>query len=172
MNRIFDKFNQLADSANVQNGTLRSKNWFMRLASNENQINSINKVTDKLKTPSRLKPGMMITYTYTPKYAEKLSYYDTHPLVLITEINRTGWVGMNVHYMHPKQRAHMFYRHQKNGMPFMDESLTKRYLSNHVLGPVKEIPKEQWEIAIQLPYESFRKVSKEKVWKMTKKVKK
>ena len=46
----------------------------------------------------------------------------------------------------------------------------KHYLSEHVNSKLLLIEPADWEIAIFLPTESFRKVSKETVWKESRKM--
>ena len=174
MNEIFNKYQRLASDASLGNGTLKSKDWFRKLVSNEGEISSLRKVTDGLKTVSRLKPGMMVTYKYFPKHFDTLPYYDTHPLVIVTNITRDGWTGINIHYMHPRQRALLLFQHQRSngkGNPFIDTEqgnyATKKYLSTFVSGQLKEIPANLWEIAIQLPFENFQKRTKFSVWNQT-----
>ncbi len=41
----------------------------------------------------------------------------------------------------------------------------KRYLVKQVKSPPVTIPKDEWEIAIQLPFESFIKAGQKKVWR-------
>ena len=48
--------------------------------------------------------GRMYFYFYDPKTKDKLPYYDRFPLVLPIEQYNDGFLGLNLHYIHPKQR--------------------------------------------------------------------
>ena len=44
----------------------------------------------------------------------------------------------------------------------------KRYLAKQVMSPPVTVPKDEWEIPIQLPIENFTKASVKEVWRDTK----
>lgn len=176
MNKTFEKYQKLAQAAQVSKGTLKSQEWFRKLVAQENNIKNIDKITEGLSAPDRLKVGDIIVFYYSAKTAEFLEYWDKHPLVMVTEIKNDGWVGTNFHYMHPMHRARMIYNAENRRrqvhdqeQPYDHEQLkwcTKRYLATHVRR-VREIPKELWDLTIQLPFEAFQKTSKIDVWKDT-----
>ena len=45
----------------------------------------------------------------------------------------------------------------------------KHYLTNHVKGNVVRVPMTEWEIAIFLPIDNFKKVSRDTVWRYSRK---
>ena len=51
--------------------------------------------------------GKMNMFIYAPKFAKKLPYYDTFPLVLPLERYSDGFLGINLHYLHPRLRARL-----------------------------------------------------------------
>ena len=59
--------------------------------------------TDRLVNRPML--GRMYMFQYDPKLKESLSFYDTFPLVIPLEYNRTGFKGFNLHYLRPSVRA-------------------------------------------------------------------
>ena len=48
--------------------------------------------------------GKMYFYSYDAKTKDKLPYFDRFPLVIPIEEYRNGFLGLNLHYIHPKQR--------------------------------------------------------------------
>ena len=57
---------------------------------------------DRLKERSVI--GKMYFYFYDPKTKEKMKYYDRFPLVIPIERYNDGFLGLNLHYIHPKYR--------------------------------------------------------------------
>ena len=49
--------------------------------------------------------GHMYLFEYDAKFAKKLPYYDSFPLVYVIKSTRREFWGMNLHYMSPKKRA-------------------------------------------------------------------
>ena len=56
----------------------------------------------RLKTSSIV--GKMYFYFYDPKTKDTMPYYDRFPLVIPIEMYRDGFLGLNLHYIHPKSR--------------------------------------------------------------------
>ena len=51
--------------------------------------------------------GKMYFYFYDPKTKERLPYYDRFPLVIPIEEYKDGFLGLNLHYIHPKSRINL-----------------------------------------------------------------
>lgn len=176
MNNLFEKYMKLAEEANLSSGTLKSREWFRRIVSTQREIGNINRLVEGLSKPSRLVPGMMIVFYYNAKHAETLSYWDKHPLVMVNSITRDGWTGENFHYMHPSHRARMMYNSTKKRIPVFNQIdplfheqmpyCNKKYFAERAT-MVREVPKEMWELVLQMPFENFQKQSKSFVWKET-----
>lgn len=65
----------------------------------------------KLSTPIRLFQGQLVFFKYKPQstpYVMGNKYYDKYPLVLITDVYRGGFEGVNVHYLDPIRRSMLF----------------------------------------------------------------
>lgn len=65
----------------------------------------------KLSIPSRLYQGQLVFFKYDPQSKSFVSgnkYYDKYPLVLITDVYRGGFEGVNVHYVDPIRRSMLF----------------------------------------------------------------
>ena len=57
---------------------------------------------ERLKNQSII--GRMYFYYYDPKTKDSLPYYDRFPLVIPIERYSDGFLGLNLHYIHPKRR--------------------------------------------------------------------
>jgi hypothetical protein len=130
--------------------------------------------------------GRMYFYFYDPKTKDKLQYYDRFPLVLPIEQYSDGFLGLNLHYIHPKQRIILldklseFANNSKYdkttklrltyeilssaSRAFEATPCIKRYLYSHVESRFLEIAADEWDIAALLPMESFVGASTSKVY--------
>lgn len=131
-------------------------------------------------------PGQMICYMYDPKTKDKLPYYDNFPMVLPFAVSPTHFTGLNIHYLPPKIRAQLLNKLMvyatndklqvnsrlrlswdllKNAARFPEVSASvKQYLFSHVKSNFVRLPPKEWEYAIWLPLEKFKKASNEQVW--------
>ena len=140
--------------------------------------------SDSLVSKSVL--GKMYFYSYDPKWKNELPWYDTFPLVFPIERYPDGFLGLNFHYLAPKHRAvlmdqlKMFANNKKYDETTklkltydMLKGFTKikrarptvhRYLSSKVKSKFVLVNADEWEVALFLPVERFKKASKKKVW--------
>jgi hypothetical protein len=130
--------------------------------------------------------GRMYFYFYDPKTKDKLPYYDKFPLVIPIERYPDGFLGLNLHYIHPKQRIILLdklseiatdnnfdantklrisydYLSRASRL-YQAKPCIKRYLFSHVQSRFLEITADEWDIAALLPVESFMKADKSKVF--------
>ena len=135
--------------------------------------------------------GRMYFYFYDPKTKDTLPYYDKFPLVIPIENYSDGFLGLNLHYISPKQRIILLdklssilsdHNYDENtrlrisyaylskaSKIFEATPCIKRYLFGHVQSRFLEITADEWDIAALLPVESFAKASKEEVWNESRK---
>jgi len=178
-NTLFNRYKELAEKAEVTRGTKESLIWFQNRIRKDSRIRNIERVTDNLKA-ERPGPGKMMTYVYDPKFKDKLKFYDTHPLIIMLEKTNNGWYGANLHYLPPKLRVALLQEIEYNKRPLRQISTAleknpltrpclKRYLTKQIRSVPVTVPKEEWEIAIQLPFESFVKEANKTVWRISEK---
>ena len=139
---------------------------------------------ERLKDKSII--GKMYFFFYDPKTKDSLPYYDRFPLVIPIERYSDGFLGLNLHYIHPKQRIILLDKlsdtatnrrfDEKTKLRLSYQYLTsastafqampciKRYLFNHLTSRFLEIPADEWDIAALLPVEQFEKASTSKVY--------
>lgn len=139
---------------------------------------------NRLKSSSTI--GKMYFYFYDPKTKDKLQYYDRFPLVIPIEEYRDGFLGLNLHYIHPKQRIILLdklsetasnkefdsktklrlnYSYLANASKAFEATpCIKRYLYSQIQSRFLEISADEWDIAVMLPVESFVGASTSKVY--------
>ena len=130
--------------------------------------------------------GNMYMYFYDPKHKLTLPYYDRFPLTIMVDGAKGGFYGLNLHYLNYNTRAKFLDDLMAFGPALPNESsrLTKlrynllsgvqkfkefkpcfkHYLGEHVKSQFSLVPMTDWEIAIFLPVEQFKKKSKTSVW--------
>ena len=130
--------------------------------------------------------GRMYFYFYDPKTKDKLPYHDRFPLVLPIEQYNDGFLGLNLHYIHPKQRMILLdklseYANNnkfdrttklrlsydllsKASKTYEVNACIKRYLFNHVESRFLEITADEWDIAALLPVSLFVGATANKVY--------
>ena len=139
---------------------------------------------ERLKNKSII--GRMYFYYYDPKTKDSLPYYDRFPLVIPIERYPDGFLGLNLHYIHPKRRIILLdklstilnndnydettkfkisYDYLKRASKIFEaKPCIKRYLTKHVQSRFLEITADEWDIAVMLPVESFAKEKARTVW--------
>ena len=183
--RLFDKLEQEAFRAGIAARTKESMAWFQDRVSNVN----VSRAALLKDGPTRARQvyGSMYNFQYDPKTKQTLPYYDRFPLVIPVQPAKKGFHGMNLHYIAPNIRAQFLdslmditnndkydrstkfkltYQILKRATQYrFFKPCFKHYLSEHIQSKLLLIEPQDWEIAIFLPTESFRKVSKDSVWK-------
>lgn len=131
--------------------------------------------------------GKMYTFFYDPKHKETLPYYDLFPLIFVVGPAAGGFMGINLHYLPPVLRAKLMDSLYQilNNNKYNDTTklkisyqvlssasrfryfkpCLKHYLSDHVQSNFLNIEPKNWDAALMLPTEKFRKASAEKVWR-------
>ena len=65
----------------------------------------------KLSIPSRVFSGQLVFFKYKPiseSFISRNTYYDLYPMVLICDVRKEGFEGINLHYLHPQYRMFLF----------------------------------------------------------------
>ena len=141
---------------------------------------------------SKMWLGKMYFFVYNPKHKATLPYYDMFPLVLPVERYSNGFLGINFHYLAPKERAHLLDEikifvndktlSEKTRIMLTYDMLRgftkfkrakpclKRYITMYMKTQFIPILPDEWGPAIFLPVENFKKMSKKAVWMESKKI--
>lgn len=147
---------------------------------------NIEKHWEPKRKVSQMEPGMMYMFRYDPKHKKTLPYYDTFPVIFPIDMDRDSFLGINFHYLPPISRAKLMnalysiksdkrYDEKTKILATYDvlskaskfklfKPTVKRYLKEHVRSAYLEITAKEWDIAIFLPTENFKKASAQDVW--------
>lgn len=139
---------------------------------------------DRLKTTSMI--GKMYFYFYDPKTKDTMPYYDRFPLVIPIQRYNDGFLGLNLHYIHPKYRMILLdklsdtmsndtydektklkinYRYLAAASKIFEATpCIKRYLFTQIESRFLEITADEWDIAAMLPVETFVGATTSKVY--------
>lgn len=174
--------------AGVTPRTDQSREWFRDEVKNLRNINRRQLLKDPALEPrNRARVGSMYMYFYDPKHRETLPYYDAFPLTIMVEPVKNGFYGLNLHYLPPALRARLFdslvdltnnkkydestrfkltynLLSSASKLKFFKPCL-KHYLYSQIEGRVAMVEAPEWEMALFLPTEQFRKSTKSAVWK-------
>lgn len=88
----------------IEDLSLQSLEWFRE------NVRYIKRSSDQLQNENqnfvaRPELGRMYMFHYLPKTASKLKYWDYFPLVIVLKRYGTGFLGMNLHYISPRDRS-------------------------------------------------------------------
>jgi hypothetical protein len=183
---LIDRINQQLAKEGIKPRTDAARAWLRQEVANLNPNRSA-MMRDREKLRNRTMIGRMYFYFYDPKHKATLPYYDRFPLVLPVERYPDGFLGLNLHYIHPKQRIILldklsdFATNSKYDettrlrltyatlasatKAFEATPCIKRYLFSHVESRFLEITADKWDIAALLPFEYFVGASKSKVFR-------
>ena len=149
------------------------------------------KRTDEARKVSSMEFGYMYAFKYDPKTKNDLPYYDTFPLIFPVRMDSDGFLGINFHYLPPVLRAKLMnalystltnkkyddttkvkisYSILQSASKYRYfKPMLKKYLRSHVRSQFLEIQVNEWDMAIFLPTESFRKADTGRVWEESRK---
>jgi hypothetical protein len=140
-------------------------------------------------------PGFLYYYMYDPKWKNELPYYDLFPFTLVLNVYADRFLGLNFHYLDYYHRAIFFdaLYPLREGRPSRPDTrdirmrmkvtydilksasqykyfkpCIKMYLKKHVQTPFMKVGAKEWDVALFLPVEMFKKKSKTFVWARSK----
>jgi hypothetical protein len=151
------------------------KDWF---ADNTVKTSQTRMLTgDTNRQSARPYPGRLCMFTYIAKGKETLKYYDRFPLVFPIDIKADGFMGLNLHYLPPPERAKLMdalwpyisddklpdsavleisYKILKGAARLKYyKPCIKHYLNTNVMSRFVQIDPSEWNMALFLPTERF-----------------
>ena len=172
--------------------TKTAAGWFRKLVKETvvrttlREYRSPGKLLSRSNKTVAWKRGSMYFFKYDPKHKETLPFYDTFPLVIPIERYSDGFLGINFHYLFPKDRAilldqlqvfanndkldettrlRMTYRSLGNFTRLKRaRPCIHRYLDMHMRSAMVPVNADEWGTALFLPVERFKKMNKTMVW--------
>ena len=184
MSRLTFKEIQLLKPPELQERKKESLDWFRE---NLRTIKSYSKPDKVLNQsgqdiiPTEMIVGEMYMYMYDAKHKETLPYYDRFPIIFMLERYKTGFLGLNLHYLHPKLRVGLLENLYAYSNDFDNESIAddsvrlglryqalatasnlrvarpcvKQYLFTHLDSKIVNVPPSQWDFVPLLPLSKF-----------------
>tara|TARA_R110001592_G_scaffold11777_6_gene57647 strand:- start:3486 stop:4076 length:591 start_codon:yes stop_codon:yes gene_type:complete len=187
---FFEKMQLQAFRAGIQPRTEESQDWFRDKLRNIRNINRQSLLRDSALTRvTRPRMGDMYMFFYDPKHKETLPYYDTFPLIIMVEKAPGGFYGLNLHYLPPILRAKLFDALTLTNNRY-DESTRfkaryrilqsvrklryfqpcfKHYLTNHVESRIVKVEPPEWEVAMFMQTQRFKKSKAGAIYKDSRK---
>lgn len=187
---IFQKLSKEGRAEGLKPGSTEARDWFRDRASSVSNVNTKSLVRNKERTYTSIRSadvGRMYMFSYDPKTKETLPYYDRFPMIFVVDKVPGGFHGLNLHYLPPTYRARLMdalYSVSKTDTARDSEKLQmsynllksasrfnyfkpcyKHYLNGHVRSRMLYVPAEEWDIALMLPTQRFRKAGTSKIWK-------
>lgn len=182
---LIDRINEELSKTGYKPRTNSARDW-LRAKISELNPNRQSVVRDKERLRNNTILGKMYFYYYDPKTKDTLQYWDKFPLVIPIETYSDGFLGLNLHYISPKQRLvlldalseyannskyddttrlRLTYNKLKNiGKAYKAKPCIKKYLFKHVDSRFLEISANEWDIAVLLPFQNFQGASDNKVY--------
>lgn len=190
MAKLIDRVSKQLQAGGLNLRTKKARDWLQRevaKASFAPNIRGASILKDDTRKVDRVLPGRLYFYVYDPKTKATLPYYDKFPLVLPIEKYSDGFLGLNFHYIRPKDRLLLMdklydtltndrydektklranYDLLSNASRFgAYKPCVKRYLNSHIRSGIVEIGVNDWEIALMLPVDNFVGASRTQVYR-------
>lgn len=189
MTTIFDNIlKQGVSQGIVPARTKFAREWYRSAAENlySRRISADTILKDETRVVDNITYGYMYGFVYDPKWKKELPYYDQFPLIFPVEFHQDGFTGINFHYLPHVLRAKLMdalyttinnklyndttkirisYDVLKGASRFRAFKPTlKKYLRNHIRSNFLQVSSKEWDIALFLPTENFKKATKDQVW--------
>ena len=190
MATLLDRVQESLAKQGIPSRSAKARTWI------QNKVKSLSSSRDSLmkdqgRLTNNVSIGKLYFFFYNPKLKDSLPYYDRFPLVIPIERYQDGFLGLNLHYIHPKQRIILLdklsntlsnrnydentrmritYEYLKAASNIFEATpCIKRYLYPHIKSRFLEISSNEWDIAALLPMENFAKANSSKVYSESRK---
>lgn len=147
-----------------------------------------------LRRNNLIEEGQMILFGYNPLTKDELMFWDEFPVTVVLSVKRSGFLGLNLHYLPYEERAKFlnnlkffvtdpkWLENQNNDAEFfltykMAKASTKlkdykkcikRYYFKRMLTRVSVIQPVDWLTVPFFPLDKFKGMSRGAVWKLVK----
>lgn len=185
MSTLIQRIQSSLAKEGLTNRTNSARSWLQSKAKSLGATPS-RLMQDRQRLIDRTIVGKMYFFFYDPKTKDSLPYYDRFPLVIPIDQYPDGFLGLNLHYIHPRERVILLdklsttlnnrtydettkfrinYAYlSATSKAYEARPCIKKYLFRHVDSRFLEITSNEWDIAALLPVETFQNASKQKVF--------
>lgn len=190
---ILTTFTEEKLAANYDTMSRESLNWLRKkvsqLRSPATYIRPLVKEKGRYVRPTdrqKFLMGGMYFFLYDPKGKADLPYYDKFPCVIPLKREPDGFIGLNIHYLPIRYRINFMkkllpyaiyndedeIKRLRITYPMLDASkklkefrpCIKHYLYDHVKSRILRVEPDEWDVAMYLPLQQFRKDQSKNVW--------
>ena len=183
--QLIDRIKESLAKEGIEPRSRTARQWLRTKVQNL-RVSRTNLIGDRSRLKNKSLIGRMYFYFYDPKLKDSLPYYDRFPLVIPIKRHLDGFIGLNLHYISPKQRIilldklsailnndeydettrfNISYKYLQSATKMYEaKPCMKKYLFKHIESRFLEITADEWDIAALLPVEFFQKEKKNKVW--------
>jgi hypothetical protein len=185
---LFKIYQQQLSDEGLDPNSNASRDWFLdKMDEITNLDVDRNAMKAKQKVASKFFIGKMYMFWYKPKLRIQLPYYDRFPLVILLDITKEGFLGLNLHYLPIDLRQKLYYTLLPRATTTEFGAVTrlkidykyllgktalraykpcvKQYLFKQVTGRMAFVPANEWEVAVHMPTAYFKKATESKVHK-------
>ncbi len=182
---LIDRIKQSLAKEGLEPRTRYAREWLNSKLKNLNPSPAA-LIIDRQRLRDKTFIGKMYFYYYDPKTKDSMPYYDRFPLVIPIEQYSDGFLGLNLHYIHPRQRIILLDKLSKTATNknFDDKTklrlsyeylkaasstfeampCIKMYLFTQINSRFLEIAADEWDIAALIPTSSFVGATENKVY--------
>jgi len=181
---LFSKIAQEAAKKGKALGDPDTRDWFRDRAQAVVRANP-RQVMLRGNKVKKIEPGKLYMFFYDPKWKEELPWYDIFPLLFPFYLGPEHFMGLNMHYLPPLLRARLMDALYNLGQKRITEQSRLRlsyqilngaarfklfkptvhmYRYDHLRSNFLEVPATEWDVALFLPLERFKKSDKRSVW--------
>ena len=180
-------------SAQHETMSRESLNWLLKKIQDlRNPValtRPLTKETHRYTRPSdrqKFLMGSLYYFYYDPKTKSELPYYDRFPLVMPLKKEAGGFIGLNFHYLPLRYRINFMKKMLPMAIyndedeikrirvtyPILDASsrfkefrpCIKKYLYGHIKSRILAVEPQEWDVALYLPIQQFKKAPVKTVW--------
>lgn len=173
----------------IQMASRQATHWLSDHLTQIGPISRVNVLSEGV-SPYSIIPGRMYFYSYDPKTKSTIPFYDMFPVTIAMQPAKGGFIGLNLHYLRPYNRAvflnflidsadrinwyqtgmaKMLFDYtniKKNaGMAKHLRGAIKRYYFRNFMSETVLVEPKDWKVIPFLPIDRFVNATREEVYR-------
>lgn len=183
----FEYYRAQLEAEGIDAATDASREWFLSKIEEMRTDVDRSAIRQQLPIAANELQGHMLLFNYRPANRVQLPYYDSFPLVILLDIQKDHFLGLNMHYLPIDLRQRLFYGvvHRRNTKTLNERTrllidynylkgrtnlrafraCTRRYRYDNIIGKTSFVRSYEWEVALHLPLAVWRKAGESRVHK-------
>lgn len=181
-----DLFSKYVSQDVPESKILDATTWFRKKASEIEKVDTQKILKENsLYLESRFRVGNLYIFRYDPKLKDQLPYYDIFPVVFVVSRNQKGILALNMHYLPLAYRARLMdalyeYSTGQDDLKRLKinyriltavsklkyfRPCLKYYLNSNIRSRYLRVDSREWDTALFLPLQKFKKSTVQVVYK-------